>query len=430
MPRWRRLAIVAALAAATAGSRPAARAEPAARDPILILVSFDGWRWDYIDRFPAPNLRALAARGVRAERMVPSFPVLTYPNHYTLVTGLYPEHHGIVANNMIDEPIGPRFSMSAEIATDHRWWGGVPLWVSVVRAGRRAAPTFWPGSVVEIAGVRPTEWEPFAIQITSYERVRRALQLLAAPAGQQPSFVTLYFDEVDTAGHNFGADSPQLRTAVAHLDDALGELVAGVHQLALDDRATIVVVSDHGMTALSADRVVYLDDYIDPVAVDVTEWNGLLAAAPTNGDARALYRKLHGAHPALDVYMREEMPARFHYRDNPRIAPVIGIPRLGWAVTTRERLANKKLDAATHGFDPDSRDMGALFVAAGPGVRHGVVIPPFANVDVYPFLCSVVGIAPEPNDGSTATLRLIIDEKQAAASERAWIGRRPQRLRP
>jgi predicted AlkP superfamily pyrophosphatase or phosphodiesterase len=424
------LAIVAALAAAAAGPRRAAQADNASRDPILILVSFDGWRWDYMDRYPTPNLRALAARGVRAERMIPSFPVLTYPNHYTLVTGLYPEHHGIVANNIIDERIGPRFSMSAETATDSRWWGGVPLWVSVVRDGRRAAPTFWPGSNVEIAGVRPTRWEPFAIQVTTYERVRRALQLLAAPSEQQPSFVTLYFDEVDTAGHDFGVDSPQLRTAAAHLDDALGMLVAGVHGLGLDDRATIVVVSDHGMTSLSEDRVVYLEDYVDQGSIEVTEWNGLLAAAPKNGDARALYRTLDGAHPALDVYLREQMPARFHYRDNARIAPVIGIPRLGWAVTTRQRLAAKKLNAGTHGFDPDAADMGALFVAAGPGVRRGAVIPPFRNVDVYSFLCSVLGITPEHHDGSAATIGLIMDGTRAAASEGAWTRQQPQRLDP
>jgi predicted AlkP superfamily pyrophosphatase or phosphodiesterase len=422
MPRWRRSAtalrctsIVAALALVV-GASSAQRAT--VRDPILVLVSFDGWRSDYIDRLAAPNLRALAARGVRAAALVPSFPALTFPNHYTLVTGLYPEHHGIVANNMIDESIGSRFSTSAETAKDPRWWDAEPLWVTVIRAGRRAATMFWPGTDVEIRGVRPTFWKPYVKAITSPDRVRQVVEWLRLPDAQRPSFLSVYFDEVDTTGHESGVDSPELRAAAAHLDDAVGQLVRGVHALGLDDRTTIVVVSDHGMTALSTDRVVYLDDYVDPASVEVTEWNGLLAAAPRDGDVQALYRKLHGRHPALAVYLREQLPQRLHYSDNPRIAPLVGIPRIGWAVTTRARLAGRKLEAGAHGFDPRDRDMGALFIAAGPGLRRGVVVPAFDNVDVYNVLCRVLGLTAEKNDGGTAIAARLFEAESASASTR------------
>ena len=250
MSRWiglHRLAAVLALVVAVAA--PAAQRS---RDdtPILILISLDGWRWDYIDRQPAPNLKALAARGVRAKAMIPSFPVLTFPNHYTIVTGLYPEHHGVVGNSMRDPAMPERFSMSAETARDARWWGGEPLWVTAIRQGRRAATMFWPGSEAAIGGVRPTYWMPYDNTLGNRERVAQAIAWVALPAAERPSFVSLYFEEVDTAGHDFGPDSPQLAAAVSHLDDALGELVAGVQRLGLDDRTSLVVVSDHGMTRL------------------------------------------------------------------------------------------------------------------------------------------------------------------------------------
>jgi predicted AlkP superfamily pyrophosphatase or phosphodiesterase len=415
MLRWRPAAVIVALALLV--SIPAQ--QRAAEHPILVLVSLDGWRWDYIDKFGTPHLRALAARGVRASALVPSFPVLTFPNHYTLVTGLYPEHHGIIGNTMNDAAIGLRFSMAAETAKDPRWWDAAePLWVSVVRSGQRAATMFWPGSEVPIGGVRPTMWKPYVKQITTPDRVRQVLEWLALPERERPSFVSLYFDEVDTAGHDFGIESRELAAAVSHLDAAIGQLVAGIHTIGLDDRVTLVVVSDHGMTALSPERVVYLDDYVDPESVDVTEWHGFLAATPKDGDAGALYRRLHGKHPAMTVYTRAEMPARLHYRDNPRIAPVIGLMKLGWAVTTRKRLERQKLDAGAHGFDPINGDMSALFVAAGPGVRKGRVIAPFSNVDVYDVLCAIAGVTPRPNDGSAATAQQILDPAPASASIR------------
>src|SRR5262249_34947627 len=219
---------------------------------------------DSTHRLPAPNLRALAPRGARAVALIPSFPTLTFPNHYTIVTGLYPAHHGIVANAMTDRSIGARFTMSAETATDPRWWGGEPLWVTAIKQGRRAATMVWPGSEVEIQGTRPTYWTQYTKSLTSYDRARGVVQWLALPEAERPSLLTVYFDEVDAAGHEYGVDARELSTAAAHLDESLGQMIAGVHALGLDDRTTFVVVSDHGMAPLSMDRVVYFDDYVDP----------------------------------------------------------------------------------------------------------------------------------------------------------------------
>ncbi|HMF97943.1 MAG TPA: ectonucleotide pyrophosphatase/phosphodiesterase [Vicinamibacterales bacterium] len=375
------------------------------RSPVLVLVSFDGWRWDYIDRYPTPNLRALAERGARAERLVPSFPPLTFPNHYTIVTGLYPEHHGIVANRMRDPAIHDRFTMASETARDAIWWHGEPVWVTAIRQGRRAATMFWPGTEAPIDGVRPTFWKPYDKGVATTARVDQSLAWLALSEPERPSFVSLYFDEVDSASHDAGIDSPEFTAAIGHLDAALGLLVDGVSRLGLADRTTIVVVSDHGMTPLSADRVIVLDDYVDTATLDIFETGGLLALAPKNGDVDAVFTRLHGKHPALAVYRRGDVPARLHYRHNARIAPIVAIPTDGWYVTTRANRDERPTQKATHGYDPRDRSMSGLFVAAGPGVARGLVVPPFENVEIYNFLCSVLRITPAKNDGSMRLVR-------------------------
>jgi len=389
-------------------------------DPILILISFDGFRWDYDSRFPAPNLHALARRGVRAKEMIPSFPVLTFPNHYTIVTGLYPEHHGIVGNNIVEPGYPVKFTMSNDDAVrDGRWWGGEPLWVTAERQGRRSAAMFWPGTEAEIRGVRPSYYRAFDGKLPASARTAQVLEWLALPQGQRPSFITLYFDDVDHAGHDHGPDSVELRRAVATLDRALGTLAAGVRRLGLDAQTTLIVTSDHGMAPVSESRSILLDDYIDVSTVDVIESGGFLALAPRQGvELMPLYQRLRNAHPRLRVYTRDEVPSRLHYSNNPRIAPIIGIPDTGWTVATRAARQRRHDDgrapqAATHGFDPADTIMHAIFVAAGPELRRGLVVEPFENVDLYNFMCAVLRITPAPNDGQPA---------RAAA----WFQRSPQ----
>ena len=397
------LLVVLALCACAAGCRAASR-------PLVVLVGFDGWRWDYIDRANVPNLRALAARGVRASSLIPSFPPKTFPNHYTLVTGLYPEHHGIVANVMIDPGFPERFTMSADTAKDARWWGGEPLWVTAILQGQRSASMFWPGSEVSIRGIRPTYWRPFDDTLPNADRVRQVIDWLALPSDQQPSFVTVYFSEVDTAGHKYGPDSAEVMQAAGHLDQALGDLVAGVGRLDLLDRTTFVVVSDHGMSQLSDDRRIFLDDYLDLSTVAVTEWSPNLGLTPRSGSVDEVYRALEGKHPALDIYRRQETPARLHYRQSPRIPPIVGLAADGWTITSHARVEEDRQkgregERGAHGFDPTFRSMHGVVVAAGPRLRQGAVVPSLENVHVYEFLCELLGLKPATNDGSRRETR-------------------------
>lgn len=407
-----RIFVAIVIAAVTLGAQ---RAAPP--DSILLLISFDGWRWDYIDREPAPNLRALAARGVRAAELIPSFPTFTFPNHYTIVTGLYPDHHGIVQNTIDDLAYPERFSMSAATAREARWWGGEPIWVTTERQGRRAAPLSWPGSEAPIGGERPTAWARFDDTLTPAERVQQVLAVLALPADLRPSFLTMYFSDVDHAGHESGPESRELKAAVSRLDDALGQIVAGIGRLGLDDRTTIVVVSDHGMTPTPADRVLFLDDYIDLDAIDFVEFGAFLQLRPYPGLLDPIYRQLHGRNPHLAIYKREELPARFHYGSNPRITPIVGVLDEGWTVTTHEREAARRPDAmarnGAHGYDPQLRSMHGLFVAAGPRVRRGIVVAPLENIHIYDFLCTILKLTPAKNDGDPAVTKDFLSAVEA-----------------
>lgn len=375
--------------------------------PILILISFDGWRWDYIDRANVPNLKALAARGVRSEGLIPSFPTVTFPNHYTIVTGLLPDRHGIVGNAMFDRAIGPdKFTMSSATARDPRWWGGEPIWATAIKQGRRSAAMFWPGS----EAIKPTYWRAFDDGVANDDRVKQVLDWLKLPEDQRPSFNTLYFSEVDHVGHDQGPDSPRVLVAASRLDQALGRLLAGVEALGLAARTTFVVVSDHGMTPASADRLIYLDDYVDPSDIEIVEWSPNVSINPKGPRSAAavdaLYRRLFRKHPALHVYKKENLPRELQYGTHPRVPAVVGIAEKGWTITTHLRAAAQRLIlkkyGGAHGYDPRHRDLHGVFVAAGPRVRRGYVAPELHNVHVYEFMCALLGLTPAKNDGDPA----------------------------
>jgi predicted AlkP superfamily pyrophosphatase or phosphodiesterase len=381
----------------------------------LILVSFDGWRWDYHTRFPAPNVSSVIARGVRAENLIPSFPSKTFPNHYTLVTGLYPGHHGLVANTIKDPGTGRWFSLSnRREVQDPMWWGGEPLWVTLQATGQLAATMFWPGSEAPIRGQRPRYWMEFDESLPGTARVDRILGWLALPAATRPAFLTLYFEDVDTAAHNRGPDSSAVRDAVQRVDGYLGRLLRGLERLKVLDTVNIVLTSDHGLAETSMSRVVVLDDYISLDDVEIVEVNPTLGLLPKAGREEAVYQALSAAHPRMKVYRRRDTPVHWHYRDHPRIPALVGVADEGWQILRRatlvERIGRRLLGPrGEHGYDPhQAMSMRALFVAAGPAFRRGVTVPAFENVHVYNALAEALGVTPTPNDGNPAIARSLL----------------------
>lgn len=386
--------------------------------PTVILVSFDGWRADYHTRTSLPALERLMTRGVRAEALIPSFPSKTFPNHYTLVTGLYPGHHGIVANNIWDAPTGRLFTLSnRREVQDPMWWGGEPIWTTAMRAGQRAATMFWPGSEAPIAGRHPTYWQPYDERVPGSARVAQVLRWLDLPPAERPTFLALYFEDTDDAGHA-GPELPAVVDALRRSDAWMGELMAGLAARRLLDRVNVVVVSDHGMASASTDRVVVLDDYIALDDVRIVDLNPTLGLVPKEGRDEAVYQALRRA-PHLSVYRKADTPAHWRYRGHPRIPPIVGVADEGWQVLTRRQLEAQRtqgLDTVSgqHGYDPQAPSMRALFVAAGPAVREGLVVEPFENVSVYNVLVRILGLTPAPNDGDPA----VVDRVLRPASRR------------
>ncbi|MEP7043969.1 MAG: ectonucleotide pyrophosphatase/phosphodiesterase [Dokdonella sp.] len=405
--RLRILLVASALVLAACSPAPPRHtaAKSAAVDPV-ILISIDGFRANYLERHLTPALQALAADGVRAVAMKPAFPTLTFPNHYTLVTGLYPDHHGIVNNRMTESASGARFVYNDPKTTaDPAWWNGEPLWVSVEKQGRHAATMFWPGSDVAIGGVRPFEWLPFNGKMTPDQRVDQLLQWIDLPPAQRAIFYTLYFEQVDHAGHEQGPDSAAVDAALREVDAALARLVDGLKQRKLFGRTNIVIVADHGMTATSRDQVIYIDDLIPLDDVDVVNYGILAGINPDRGKTAAIEASLLSTHAPMHCWRKSEIPARLHYGTHARVPALLCLADDGWIITSHAQEAMRKhFSLGEHGYDNDDPNMRALFVAHGPAFRRGLVVPEFDNVDVYPLLTHLLDIRPQPNDGDFAVV--------------------------
>jgi predicted AlkP superfamily pyrophosphatase or phosphodiesterase len=389
-------------------------AEPnAGTNRILILISLDAFRSDYLQKFNPPNLNRLAKEGVHAEKLIPAFPSMTFPNHHTIATGLWPEHHGIIHNDFYDPVFKEKFGIVNNPGpTDGKWWGGQPIWVTAVKQGRKADCVYWPGSAAEIDGRRPTEYKPLDLKAEPEAVTDAGLAWLAQPPDKRPDLLVLYYYHVDHIGHDFGPDSAEMPPTVKKVDDAIGKLVEGVHQLKLDDVANLVIVSDHGMVGVSTSRMIALSDYVDPEKVQVDFSGAVAGLRPLEGDAESLYKKFAGKENHFKVYRREETPAEYHFRDNRRIPPVILVADDAWYLSRRSITdqSRRGFKAATHGYDPNLASMGATFIAWGPAFRRHKTIKPVQNVHVYNLLCATLGLEPAPNDGDDRLVREVLAE--------------------
>ncbi len=408
---WRKLLLFALGVALGSGTRAENTSAP------LILISLDGFRWDYTDLHPAesPRLRALKREGVAARGLVPVFPSNTFPNHYSIVTGLYPAHHGIINNSFFDPVLGAVFQFNVRTSvSDSRWWGGEPIWVTAVKQDRKAATSFWVGSEAEIAGIRPTHWHTYDYSIPFEKRLEELVGWLKRPAPERPALVAFYLEETNAAGHMYGPDSPQVTAAIKLLDDRIATMLARLQSEKIE--ANVVVVSDHGMASTSRDRIIILDDYIDRTSVQVEADGSALALRPIKSDADAVIRALAVA-PHVKTYRAEDLPAHFHLTDNARIAPVWALPEEGWHLVLRstfERLrvrfpVNGYLQG-DHGYDPRSPNMRGIFIAHGPAFKRGVEIPEVENIHVYNLLCAVLRLVPAKNDGDDRLVKAALRE--------------------
>jgi predicted AlkP superfamily pyrophosphatase or phosphodiesterase len=382
-----------------------------ARAPVTILISIDGFRADYLERGETPVLSRLAADGVHAA-MRPSFPSKTFPNHWALVTGRVPDHNGIVGNTMHDPARpGETFTMASD---DPFWWNQAPpIWRDAEKAGLRTATVFWPGSNVAwggtmadkkaSGGTRPEDWLQFNQAVSSEQRVNTVLDWLRRPAAIRPRFITLYFDTVDTAGHTYGPAAPETDAAIAGIDHSIGMLLSGL--AALGQQANLVIVADHGMAATAPERVIRLDKLADPADFKTVETGVYAAITPVPGHKAALEKALLRPHDHLQCWAKGDIPARFRYGSNPRIAPYFCLADVGWLVFDKDHDVEK----GNHGYDNAAPEMAALFIAHGPAFRAGGRLPSFDNVDIEPLLRDLLGLKPGgPVDGDDRPFRAVL----------------------
>ncbi|HYH86494.1 MAG TPA: nucleotide pyrophosphatase/phosphodiesterase family protein, partial [Pyrinomonadaceae bacterium] len=357
----RRLLLVIALCLVLGAFTRAATLGVVNPKPTLILVSIDGFHADYLARYKPPNLIALSRGGVRARWMTPSYPSLTFPNHYTVATGLHPQNHGIVGNDIYDPASGDSFSLSDRDAVrDTRWWGGEPIWVTAEKQGQRAGAYFFPGTEAEIGGVRPTYWKTYDEKVPNFERVDTALSWLDLPAERRPAFLTLYFSDVDHAGHEASPHSTEVAQAIATVDAAIGRLIDGLKSRGVYEQVNIIIVSDHGMASVNPAHITLLDNYFDVKKAVRIVWGAQVTHIfPKPGEEEAIHRSLKGRRLGhARCYRKRDIPARFHYRDNPRIGPILCMADEGWRMMSRRRYEDDRQKGkipdhtiGAHGYD-------------------------------------------------------------------------------
>jgi alkaline phosphatase D len=375
----------------------------------VVLVSLDGFRWDYAKHDGAVNLLALGKKGVWApEGMMPSYPSLTFPNHFTIVTGLYPEHHGLVANTFYDETKHERYSIAdAKAVTDGSWYSGVPLWSLAESQGMHAACLFWPGSEAEIAGHRPSWYAVFNNKTQATEEVEQArfddaVALLKMPEAERPHFITIYYSEPDHEGHEYGPDAPQTKAAVVKMDKMVGKLKKALDSTKLP--IDLVVVSDHGMAKIEGGWIT-LDEFAD---LSGFESAGPLLYGKTEEDRVRAYNKLKQASSEFMAYRRKDVPAGLDYNQNPREGDPVVVATGPYAIRAHKPTGDRPdnpPEPGMHGFDPRRvPEMKASFFAAGPDIVAGKTVAPFENVNLYPWIAHMLGLKAPKNDGSLNVL--------------------------
>ncbi|XP_048842180.1 ectonucleotide pyrophosphatase/phosphodiesterase family member 5 [Brienomyrus brachyistius] len=393
----------------------------------LLLVSFDGFRWDYLHRVPTPNFDALIKDGVQVERVENVFVTKTFPNHYTMITGLYAESHGIVANEMFDPNLNLTFSMDKMEIYDSRWWDeAVPLWVTNQIAGHRSGAVMWPGSDVKIHGTYPTYYQMYNASMPFQARVQRLIDWFKNE--EAINFGVLYWEEPDESGHLLGPENPLMDVVIADIDNKLGVLVEQLRDAGLFDQLNLIITSDHGMTELSTERIIALDDYIDGNLYSWIDKSPVAGILPKEGKFDEVYSTLVSASSNMIVYKKDDILDRFGYKHNDRIMPIIIEAKEGWTIVQNK---NGSFVAGNHGYDNTLLSMQPIFVAHGPAFRQGYAKRSMRSVDLYPLMCSILGIQPSPNNGSLDNVEDLLKQtppsqpaphvRQVSEPAYAWI---------
>lgn len=376
--------------------------------PSLLLISFDGFKHDYFEKTDTPNFDEFISNGVKTEALISVFPTKTFPNHYSIVTGLYPENSGLISNNMYDREMDATYAIRDRDAVENPdWYQGEPIWNTVEKNGLRAGTLFWVGSEAPIQNMRPVRWKIYDGGFPEEARIDTVVQWLDKSSEPVVNFATLYFSDVDSKGHRYGTESDSLIAAIQNADHLIGYLEKKLRQHGLKDKVNIIIVSDHGMADLSADRVILIDEIIDLNRVHMIDRTPVAMMNPEPEYKEEAYNRLkENEKMGYRVYKKENLPERFRIKNHHRTPEIIVIADIGYTITTNTRLDNfiSSLPSATHGYDNREPEMFGIFLAGGPDFRNGLQTEPFENIHIYELMSRLLNIEPAPNDGDLETL--------------------------
>ncbi|GAB5410113.1 MAG: ectonucleotide pyrophosphatase/phosphodiesterase [Balneolaceae bacterium] len=379
--------------------------------PKLLLVSFDGFRPDYLSKTETPNFDKLAKSGVLGEGLIPIFPSKTFPNYYAIATGLYPENNGFIANRMYDEEMGLSFSMGDRNQVENPdWWKGEPIWNTVEKAGKKAGTMFWVGSEAPVQNMRPTFWKNYDGRMPNEARIDSVLSWMTLGSEKEIDFGTLYFSFVDSQGHRYGTDSEEIILAIQEADKLIGYLIQKLTEKDLLDSTNILIVSDHGMVNVSDDRLVVLDEFINTKYIEIIEGSPSLMMNVEEGKLDELYSTLKENETYFKVYKKQDIPERYHLKNSPRTPELLLIADLGYTINTKEFIEgrNNYPSGGAHGFDNLEKEMWGLFVASGPSFKKGFKIKPIENIHLYELMTHLLDIEPAETDGSIDSVKTML----------------------
>ncbi|KAK4056973.1 hypothetical protein OIO90_001873 [Microbotryomycetes sp. JL221] len=395
-------------------------------EPTVLVVSLDGVRPDYLTQQTTPHLLEIAERGLRSEYLQPVFPSLTFPNHWTLLTGLYPASHGIVANDFVDPDNGEEFIYTQpEHSWDSKWWHGEPTWSTVVKNGKKSAHMMWPSPPRMQDGTRPTYFYPFHDNFEPSKKVDKIAQWLDLPLSKRPQLINAYAPEVDQQGHATGPHSHEVQDTMSKMDLFAKDIINLLEERNLTRIVDVIFVSDHGMTKTANERLVFLDDILGKEGFEGIErnegWPSAGLRFKSSIDSDLMLAKLENASSqpgsGFRVFTDDTMPQQWHFTGNDRIAPIYVVPDLGWAISNRHefdvKMKGQYVPLGNHGYDPAESDMHAIFVAHGPfatrvkqkqgTIEDAVVLPGFHNLEIYNLVMELVGVDETkraPNNGT------------------------------
>ncbi|MBL1212726.1 MAG: alkaline phosphatase family protein [Ignavibacteriae bacterium] len=384
--------------------------------PYTILISFDGFRWDYSEREITPNLDKLAGQGVSALSLRPCFPTKTYPNHLSIITGCYIEKHGIIANSFADPLTGEEFSLSnRNTVQNEKWYKAKTFWELAEENGIKSASYFFPGSELKNPKRRPSYFHYYDHNLPYEDRIDGVIDWLKLPIKERPKFISLYFHETDSYGHKYGPDAPETNIAIALLDSMLGILMHELENIDLRDSTNIIVLSDHGMTEISTERVVNIEELLNEYEVKIQGEKPFMLIEPDGDEIDEVYEilKLHDEH--YSVYKKQKIPEWFHYKNNNAISSILVVAENGWSLVTNDWLEsfNKYAGKGNHGYDNNHFDMHGIFYAAGPSFKNNYKTGTVWNIDIFPLLCEIYMLPVSENiDGKSERINFILKENK------------------